>query len=122
MTPFHPQGLLDSVQAHIARLLPDLKRESGPSLRALEVSGPTLDPMVFYVDSESGRIVKQTYVAGGLGGPLVEEAFDDYRTIDGLSIAFKATVTIGGNPAVERRVLDVAVDRPFAPDLFKRPL
>lgn len=104
-----------------ARVLQDVRRDGGTLLRALEVSGPTLDPMVFYMAADSGRIVKQTYVAGGLGGPLVEEEFDDYRVVDGVSIAFRATVKVGGKPVVERRVVDVAVDRPLSPDLFKRP-
>ena len=56
-----------------------------------------------------------------MGSPLVEEEFEDYRTVDGVSIAFKATVRVGGRPVVERRVLDVVVDRPLSPQLFKRP-
>ena len=106
-----------------ARVLPDLRRDdNAPAWRAVEVSGPSVDPMVFYVDPQTFRIVKQTYVSGGLGGPLVEEQFDDYRTIDGISVAFKATVSVGGTPMVERRVLDAAADRDLSPDLFNRPL
>jgi hypothetical protein len=104
-----------------ARVLPDMRRDQGPPLRAIEVSGPRLDPMVFYIDPDNWRIVKQTYAAAGMGSPLVEEEFDDYRTVDGISIAFKATVSVGGKPVVERRVLDVAVDRPLPADLFRRP-
>ncbi|MEQ1869443.1 MAG: hypothetical protein ABL961_05410, partial [Vicinamibacterales bacterium] len=104
-----------------ARVLPDVRREVGATLRAVEVSGPRLEPMVLYVDAETGRIARQTYVAGGMGSPLVEEEFDDYRMVDGVSIAFKATVRVGGRPVIERRVLDVIVDRPLSPQLFKRP-
>jgi zinc protease len=104
-----------------ARVLPDMRREQGPPLRAIELSGPRLDPMVLYIDPGNWRIVRQTYAAAGMGSPLVEEAFDDYRTVDGVSIAHKATVHVGGKPVVERRVLDVAVDRPLPPELFRRP-
>jgi zinc protease len=104
-----------------ARVLPDVRREQGPPLRAIEISGPRLEPMVFYIDPDTWRIVKQTYAAAGMGSPLVEEEFDDYRVVDGVSIAHKATVQVGGKPVVERRVLDVAVDRPLPPELFRRP-
>ena len=91
-------------------------------MRALELSGPTLDPMVLYIDPRTGSIVKQTYVAGGMGAPLIEEIFDDYRTVDGVTIAFTATVRAHGEPVLERRVLDVALDRPLGPELFTRPV
>ena len=50
-----------------ARLLPDIKDEAGRIHRALELTGKDLDPMVLYVDPETFRITRQTYVAGGPG-------------------------------------------------------
>ncbi len=104
-----------------ARVLPDMKKEGGRSLRAMEISGPTLDPMVLYIEPQSSRIVKQTYVTGGLGGALVEELFDDFRSVDGVSIAHKATVRVKGEPVVQRQITDVGVNRPVAAEAFKRP-
>ena len=40
---------------------------------------PTLEPMVLSIDPETGLIAKQTYVAGGVGQPLIEELFTDYK-------------------------------------------
>ena len=104
-----------------ARVLPDVKDELNRSRHVVELSGSDLDPMVLYIDPQTSRVVKQTYVAGGPGRPLIEEVFDDYRMVDGVSIAFTATVLVRGEPVLERRVLDIAIDRPLSPDLFKRP-
>ena len=76
---------------------------------------------MLYVDPETSLIAKQTYVAGGPGQPLVEELFSDYRPIDGVQIAFTASVRRGGQPMLERRVTDITINAPLDPALFKRP-
>ena len=58
-----------------ARQLIDARDENGGLRYALELSGPDLDPTILYVDPETSLIVKQSYVAGGRGTPLVEEVF-----------------------------------------------
>jgi hypothetical protein len=77
--------------------------------------------MVMYVDPESGLVTKQTYVAGGMGQPLVEEIFSDYRVVDGVQFTFAASVRVGGQPALERTVTDLKVGGPLNPSLFMRP-
>jgi zinc protease len=104
-----------------ARLLPDIKDETGRMHRALELSGKDLDPMVLYVDPETFRITRQTYVAGGQGSPLIEEHFGDYRPIDGVQIAFSATVRQGGKTVIERKIVDLRINDSLDPALFKRP-
>jgi zinc protease len=104
------------------RLLPDAKDDGGKVLRALEFSSPTLDPMVMYLDPATHLVAKQTYVAGGAGRPLIEEIFDDYRPVSGVSVAFKATLRVGGQPVLERVVTDIEINgAPFPPTLFARP-
>jgi len=103
------------------RRLSDAKDESGATRQALEFSGPDLEPMVMYVDSETGLVTKQTYVAGGMGQPLVEEVFSDYRVVDGVQFTFAASVRVGGQPALERTVTDLKVGGPLNPSLFTRP-
>jgi zinc protease len=104
-----------------ARLLPDLKDESGKRYRALECTGSDLEPVVLYVDPETHLVTRQTYVAGGPGSPLVEEIFSDYRAVDGVQIAFTAVVRRGGQPVLERRITDFSIKSAFEPSLFKRP-
>jgi hypothetical protein len=103
------------------RRLPDVKDDSGAVRLALEFSSADLEPMVMYVDAETGLVTRQTYVAGGMGQPLVEESFSDYRAVDGLQINFAASVRVGGEPALERTVTDVTVNAPLEPALFQRP-
>ena len=97
-----------------SRLLPDVKDEHGPLHHALELSGPSLDPLVFYVDPQTYLIAKQTYVASVPGQPLVEELFSDYRSVDGLEVAFAAEVRRDGQSdarAARQRHQDQPADR-----------
>jgi hypothetical protein len=103
------------------RLLPDAKDDKGALHHALEVSGPELDPVIFYVDPATNLIAKQAYVAGGPGRPLIEEIYSDYRAVDGVQMAFAATVRQGGRQVVDRRVTQFKINEPLAPSLFKRP-
>ncbi|MGE0449229.1 MAG: M16 family metallopeptidase [Vicinamibacterales bacterium] len=103
------------------RRLPDVKDEKGAIHEALEFSGPDFEPLVMYADPATGLVAKQTYVAGGMGRPVVEESFSDYREVDGVQINYAASVRIGGNPALERTVTDVKIGGPLDPALFKRP-
>ena len=112
------RGATDALRA---RLLPDVKDEDGTRHHALELSGTDLDPMVLYVDPDTGLIAKQTYVAGGAGQPLIEEVFSDYRPVDGVQIAFRGDVRRGGQQVLERRVTDIKINAPIDPALFKRP-
>jgi zinc protease len=102
------------------RLLPDVKDADGRISRALELSATDLNPIVLYVDPESSQIRKRVYAADAPGRPIVEEAFFDYRDVDGIQFAFRATQKVGPM-SVERRVTDVKINAPLDPALFKRP-
>lgn len=104
-----------------ARLLPNVKDEAGSVRLALELSGAGLEPMLLYVDPETSLVAKQTYVAGGPGQPIIEEAFSDYRAVDGVQIAFTANVRQSGQPVLERRLLEIKINPPVNPALFQRP-
>ena len=56
-----------------ARLLPDVKDESGSVRHALELSATTVEPFVLYIDPATNLIDKEAYVSGEPGQPLVEE-------------------------------------------------
>jgi zinc protease len=101
------------------RVLPDVRDSAGRTEHALEVSASDLNPIVLYIDSDSGLIRRQAF-AEGPGRPLVQEQFSDYRTVDGLQIPFSASRKIG-DLTVERRVSDIKINSPIDPALFKRP-
>jgi zinc protease len=104
-----------------ARLLPDIKDDTGTIRRALEVSGTDLDPVVLYIDPDTGLISKETYVAGGPGQPLIEELFSDYRPVQGVQVAYLTTIRRGGRPILEQRVRDITINGPLDSTLFERP-
>ena len=104
-----------------ARQLIDARDENGGLRYALELSGPDLDPTILYVDPETSLIVKQSYVAGGRGTPLVEEVFTDYRPVDGVQVAFGTIVRVRGESVLDRRVTAFTINPPVSPALFKRP-
>jgi len=103
------------------RRLPDVTDASGGRQQALEFSAADLDPTVLYVDPGTSLVVRQTYVAGGMGRPLVEERFTDYRDVDGVQINFAAAIHVGGEPVLERTVMTARVGGALEPALFKRP-
>jgi hypothetical protein len=115
-------ALLAAVDGRLnARLLLDVKDESGALRFAIELSGVDLDPMILYVDPETNLVVKQTYIAGGRAQPLVDERFSDYRSIDGVQIAFTTVVRVHNEPVLERRVTEFTINGSISPALFKRP-
>jgi zinc protease len=105
-----------------ARLLPDAQDATGTLRRALELSGSDLDPVMLYVDPDTGLILKETYVADGPGQSLIEEIFSDYRPVDGVQVAHLTTVRRGGQPILEQRVRDIKINGPLDSILFKRPV
>jgi zinc protease len=114
--------LLAAAQGTVrARALPDVKDESGKVQHALELSSNDLEPMVLYIDPETGLISKQTYIVGGPGQPLIEEMFADYRPVDGVQIAYAANVRVAGKPTLERHVSEITINPRPDPALFKRP-
>jgi hypothetical protein len=102
------------------RLLPDVKDAEGKLNHALELSAPDLNPIVLYVDPESGLIRKRLYTADTPGRPLVEGQFFEYKPVDGIQMAFRATQKVGPLSVV-RRITEVKINAPIDPGLFKRP-
>src|SRR5262245_23357732 len=103
------------------RLLPDVKDATGTLYHALEFSGNDLDPVVLYIAPDTGLISKQSYVMGGAGQPVIEEVFGDYRPVDGVQIAYTATVRRGGQQILARHVDLIRINAPLDAALFKRP-
>jgi hypothetical protein len=102
------------------RVLPDVKDADGHLTHTLELWARDLNPVVLYIDPESGLITKRAFAADAPGRPLVEEQFTDYRPVDGIQIAFQAVQRVGPL-SVERRVTDLKINAPIDAALFKRP-
>ena len=103
-----------------ARLLPETTDKEGQGSVPLELSATDLNPIVLEVDRTTSLIRKQSYRADAPGRPLVEESFSDYRPVDGIQIAFRASRK-SGPLSVERRVTEVKINTAVEPALFSRP-
>jgi hypothetical protein len=102
------------------RVLPDVKDAKGTLRHALELTAPDLSPIVLLIDPQTSRIDKMTFVADAPGRPIVEDVFSDYRAVEGVQIAFEASRR-NGEQAVSRHVVDIKLNSPIDPALFKRP-
>ena len=102
------------------RILPDVKSSAGVLDHVLELSAPDLNPILLYVNPESGLIDKLVFVDDAPSRALVEESFADYRDVDGIRIPFQGTRQIG-TQRVERHSTGVKINVPIDPSLFKRP-
>jgi zinc protease len=101
------------------RALQDAHNEQGRNMRTLELSSNTMSPIVLSIDAETMRVTKEAFAVGPGGQALVEESFSDYRAVDGVQMPFMAERHVGPI-TVKRRVLDVQLNRPLDPSLFKR--
>jgi zinc protease len=95
----------------------------GAVLKVVEVSGPGLDPLRLYVDRDY-RIVRQTYTTPGPDGraTMAEELFSDYRKVNGIDVAFKASVLRDGQKILDRTIKGVTFNTAVDLMLFQQPL
>jgi hypothetical protein len=61
-----------------------------------------------------------TFLVDAPGRPLIEDEFSDYRAVDGVQIAYRASRRYG-TTSLERRITDVKINTPIDATLFKRP-
>ncbi|HEY2432140.1 MAG TPA: pitrilysin family protein [Vicinamibacterales bacterium] len=89
-----------------------------PVLAAIEVSGPDLAPVTFFVNRVNGLIDRSRY-----GGPdgTIEERYADYRDVDGIQIPFHTVVRRAGLTSIERDVRTIKFNVPLAPGIFEKP-
>ena len=104
-----------------SRVLPEEGRD-GRTFRVLEISGAQLPPVKLYIDARN-FIARQAFsVAGPDGRPVLgEEAFSDYRPVNGVMVPFKAEVFRLGNVILSRVLKDVAFNSALDDMLFARP-
>jgi hypothetical protein len=96
--------------------------DQGRVLKVLAISGQGLAPVRLFFDPQQGSLVKIGYDARGQGPLYTEELFDDYRTVDGVRVPFKASIIRNGVVVLERILTDVKINPPLAPDTFTKPI
>ena len=113
-------GLLLRAWDGRASIAPETAGASG--LSALRVSQEGRPDVTLFLDPETADIVRLEYDRQGPAGVVREiEDLDDFREVDGLRFAFRATTTTTGGNKVERRVTAIRVNPDLPPSLFTRP-
>jgi zinc protease len=105
-----------------ATSLPDVTKD-GRALKVIVVKGAGMRPVSVMLDPESALIVRQRFLGPGIGpgAAVTEEAFSDYRDVNGLKVAFRATVYRNGAPVLERVLHTFELNVPLASSLFSKP-
>jgi zinc protease len=102
-----------------ARRVPDVMYQERPH-PALEVTGGGLKPTVVVFDPATHLIVAERYPDPRTGAPA-EEEYSDYRSVQGVQIAFAATAKRGGQVLLRRIVKSLDLNIPVDGALFTKP-
>jgi zinc protease len=94
--------------------------EAGQSLPGLNVTSAGMRGLTVILDPVTSLILKQRYMSAD-GEGVTEEAFSDYRDMNGLQVAFRAVLRRPRAPTIERRLQTFEYNVQLAPALFTRP-
>lgn len=94
--------------------------EAGQSLPGLNVTSAGMRGLTLILDPVTSLILKQRYMSAD-GEGVAEEAFSDYRDMNGLQVAFRAVLRRPRAPTIERRLQTFEYNVQLAPTLFTRP-
>ena len=105
-----------------ANRLPDVT-DGGRELPALAITARGMRPLTIVLDPATDLLLAQRYeLPAGVGkSAVIEETFSDYRSVDGLQVAFRALVRRAGAPFLSRQVTTFEYNLPLDPLLFIRP-
>ena len=92
----------------------------GQPMPALIVDLKTSGPLTLVLDPRNSLIVRQQYASRASSQP-VEEAFSDYRDVDGLKVAFSVTIRHPGEAPMTRLLRSFQYNVPLDGSLFARP-
>ena len=94
----------------------------GSVTRVLEISGEGVKPVRLFIDA-NGLVARQSFETSGPEGKPVtaEEAFSDYRAVDGIQVPFTAEVLREGHAILTRTLINVKFNEPIDEKLFAKP-
>ena len=87
---------------------------------ALAVQLSPAGQVTLVFDRVTGLLMQQRY-GGEAGEPATEERFTDYRSVQGLQVAHRATLKRENNPPFERILRTFEINVPIEPTFFKKP-
>jgi zinc protease len=87
----------------------------------VDVSGPGVD-MRWFVDPQSGKIIRETYQSMGRSGPENSEtAFSDWRPVNGLNIPFHRANKQNGQDSNTTQFTSFELNPQVDPKIFEKP-
>ena len=87
----------------------------------VDVSGPGVE-MRWFVDPQSGKVVRETYKATGPSGPNdAETAFSDWRAVEGLNIPFHRANKQNGEDSSSAQFTSFELNPHIDPKIFEKP-
>ena len=98
------------------------KEKSGADeLAIVDVSGPGVT-MRWFVDPQSGKLVRETYTSLGQGGPVDSETdFSEWKTVDGLNLPFHRDNKQGGKDSSSTEFTKIEINPTVDPKIFEKP-
>jgi hypothetical protein len=103
-----------------AKVAPAPAGQSG--LSALRFTQEARPDVTVYFDPETADVVRLEYARQTPDGTTAEiEDLSDYRVVDGVRFAFRATTTTAGGNKVERMVKAIRVNPDLDASIFQRP-
>jgi hypothetical protein len=87
----------------------------------VDVSGPDVS-LRWFVDPQSGKIVRETYKAMGQAGLVdTETDFSDWKNVEGLSLPFHRENKQGGESASSLQYSSIELNPAVDPKIFEKP-
>ncbi len=87
----------------------------------VDVSGPGVS-LRWFVDPQSGKVVRETYKGAGQAGPVdTETSFSDWKEVEGLNLPFHRENKQGGAVASTVQFTSFQFNPPVDPKIFEKP-
>jgi zinc protease len=112
--------LLALAEGRLEATRSDMPTERG-ARPAIRVQSPGARPVTLVFDPQTYLLTMQRYEIPGPPAGSMEEAYSDYRVVDGVQVAFKAVVRRNGVPFLERTVHAIEFNVPLDRGLFTKP-
>jgi hypothetical protein len=78
-------------------------------------------PVTIVFDPRTSLIATVRYSTAAPQAVTTEESYSDYRDVNGIKVAFKATISRNGVPVIERVLRRIEFNVPLDSALFTRP-
>src|SRR5207247_8182633 len=93
------------------------QKDGNNELAIVDVSGPGVS-MRWFVDPQSGRLVRETYKAAGADS---ETAFSDWKNVGGLNLPFHRENKQNGKDSSTVEFSKIEINPAVDPKIFERP-